>query len=301
VSVPFHIYQSIYKLWAFQTRSSESYSLSPPSRFTMTATMERDYVTDVSLDGLKPFSLSSAVPCQYRFVDTKHFMKDARLSVLAMPELPSVPYAAVSHVWRVLKSIPPTEKAIEVKGIEEYPKIPTGLLKTICIAASTQNCTLLWLDKLCVRQDNYSSQDGKKDNEWQVEQMHNIYSKCSVCLVVPGGLGRLSSLDVKTIWLDRSWTLQEALAPPVVMIIFEWDKGNAILQHNASVILQEIVPGKVAVAHLKALLEASLKAEVKLVRETHDKDWDDNPSQMVIELLSWHFWEPLTTRTKKAV
>lgn len=223
------------------------------------------YVADFPLEGLKKFSLTNAVPCQYRFLDIQRYTEDGQLSILASSDLPSEPYAAVSYVWRVLKSIPPEEPAFEVEGIEDYPEIPVELLKTICIAASTFKCALLWLDKLCIRQDSSSSQDGKTDNAWQVEHMYEVYSSCSVCLILPGGLGQLVTLEEKTAWLERSWTLQESLAPPIGRVLFAWSQGDAILQSNFPVLIEEIVPGKVAAASLKPLLQISLKSNVQLL------------------------------------
>ena len=65
--------------------------------------------------------------------------------------------------------------------------------------------------------------------------------------------------------MERVWTLQEALAPPAVNFIIDWAKGDAILQHNVSIAVKEVLPGKAAVIELKSLLEGSLKAEVELI------------------------------------
>ena len=245
----------------------------------MTKSCHGQLLVDLPLDELRTFSLNDAIPCHYRFIEIQSFLKDGRLSVLHMPDLPSEPYAAVSYVWRVLKPIAPSDAAFSVKNIEDYPKIPIDILNTVCIAASALNCGLLWLDKLCIRQDGKLSQEGRIDNAWQVEHMFKIYSNCNVCLALPGGLGLLAAIDEKTVWLERAWTLQESLAPPIVKIIFAWDKGPAILQHNYPVFVQEVVPGKAATVDLKSLLEASLKPEVKLIRDNHDEKWENIPSQ----------------------
>ncbi|KAJ7310136.1 hypothetical protein DFH08DRAFT_666925, partial [Mycena albidolilacea] len=68
-------------------------------------------------------------------------------------------------------------------------------------------CTHLWLDRLCVMQAH------KRDKTWQIQRMYQIYKRCGVCLVLPGGLVRLARLDDSTSWIDRAWTLQEALTP----------------------------------------------------------------------------------------
>lgn len=56
-------------------------------------------------------------------------------------------------------------------------------------------------------------QDNKEDKIWQISQMYDLYAKCQMCLVVPGGLLRLAELSDTTCWADRAWTLQEAAAP----------------------------------------------------------------------------------------
>ena len=72
--------------------------------------------------------------------------------------------------------------------------------------------------------------------------------------------------------MERAWTLQEALAPPAVNFIIDWTKGDAILQHNASIAVKEVLPGKAAVIELKALLEGSLKSEVRLITNESKDD-----------------------------
>ena len=58
-----------------------------------------------------------------------------------------------------------------------------------------------------------------------------------------------------------------SLAPPSVKCIFAWTKGNAVLRHNASIPITEVVEGKVGIANLKGLLEGSLKPRVEVIRE----------------------------------
>ena len=43
-----------------------------------------------------------------------------------------------------------------------------------------------------------------------------------MCLVLPGGLGRLIDPTERSPWAQRAWTLQEAIAPPVVLVVFQW-------------------------------------------------------------------------------
>ncbi|KAF8173729.1 hypothetical protein K438DRAFT_128032 [Mycena galopus ATCC 62051] len=76
---------------------------------------------------------------------------------------------------------------------------------------------MLWLDRLCILEDS------KPDKIWQIHRMFRIYQYCEVCLVFPGGLVRLAGLDDSTTWIDRAWTLQEAVVPgpDKVKVVFE--------------------------------------------------------------------------------
>ena len=79
--------------------------------------------------------------------------------------------------------------------------------------------------------------------------------------------------------MERAWTLQEALAPPAVNFIIDWTKGNAILQHNASIAVKEVLPGKAGVIELKGLLEGSLKSEVGLITSESKDESEKFPWQ----------------------
>ncbi|KAK3172114.1 hypothetical protein OEA41_004199 [Lepraria neglecta] len=238
----------------------------------MTATRSPIRVADFAIDGLETYSLGSASPCQYRFLDCQRLLKENVIYVVAFLELPTQPYAVVSYPWRPATPATNISASFKVKAIEKEPRISVDVLKTIFIAASFFGCHLLWIDKLCARQDSRAPGDGKLDNEWQVQNMHSIYRGCSTCLALPGGLSRLATLDERTNWMERAWTLQEALAPPAVNFIIDWTKGDAILQHNASIAVKEVLPGKAAVIELKALLEGSLKSEVRLITNESKDD-----------------------------
>ena len=249
-------------------------------------------VVDLPLNSTS-FSLENAAPRQYRFLNVQLVLEGGRLNIYAFSQLPTQLYAAVSYVWRGLKSSGNIDSSFEVKGIEEEPKVPISTVKTICLAASKLNCPLVWLDKLCMRQDDKASEDGRADKEWQVQQMHQIYSRCSTCLVLPGGLGRLAALDESTTWIERAWTLQEALAPSSVQVLIDWHHDDTVLQHNKPVFVWEIAPGKGAVVELKSLLEASLKREVKVIPNEHTKELGDYRSQKLriladVKESGWH-------------
>ena len=228
------------------------------------------------------YSLSSAPLCQFRFIDFQHLLNSDSIRILAFSELPTRPFATVSYVW---KGIEPKGKSskFKIEGIRDEYSLSIDVLKTTCIAASMSGCELLWLDKLSIRQDR-DTEDGGKDNAWQVQNMHSIYKGCKLCLVNPGGLKQLASLEERTSWIERAWTLQEALAPPSVKCLFFWTKGNAVLQHNAPIIVREVVLGKAAMADMKSLLEGSLKSNLSVILDSQSRHPDNYDGSTYISL-----------------
>ncbi|KAF7333543.1 hypothetical protein MSAN_00132700 [Mycena sanguinolenta] len=165
-----------------------------------------------------------ATSCRFRLADVTAFLESNSLRIFeyAPPSaghdqledlcdhhyaLP--PYAAVSYPWRDLQ-LPAGHAcpSLSVSGALHADPISLDVLRTACVAAKTYGCTHLWLDRLSILQAN------KRDKTWQIQRMYQIYKRCGVCLVLPGGLVRLARLDDSTSWIDRAWTLQEALAPP---------------------------------------------------------------------------------------
>ncbi|PBK95521.1 hypothetical protein ARMGADRAFT_1028843 [Armillaria gallica] len=201
---------------------------------------------------------SSAIPQRYRLVDCKALAEKAVLRICEFTGFPVVPYCAISYVWRNVrsgKSFVEGGKGIEfdVKGAEEADPISTDVLYNACMASLRRGCTHLWLDRLCIMQ---TSQD---DKPWQIKEMYRMYQFCSVCVVLAGGLQYMVSLDEETAWIHRGWTLQEALAPPVVEVLFAWKLHSG--QASAGVTIQsferleEVVPNQSAVTSLSLLLK----------------------------------------------
>ncbi|KAJ7508997.1 hypothetical protein B0H11DRAFT_2270539 [Mycena galericulata] len=164
-----------------------------------------------------------ATPCHFRLADVSTFLESNSLRILEYPPPSSEqdrleelcdsrtilpPYAALSYPWRDLQ-LPDGHScpSLSVSGALHADPISLNVLRTACVAAKEYGCTHLWLDRLCIMQTH------KRDKTWQIQRMYQIYKRCGVCLVLPGGLVRLPRLDDSTSWIDRAWTLQEALAP----------------------------------------------------------------------------------------
>jgi hypothetical protein len=184
-------------------------------------------------------------PGRFRFLDCKRYIDEKLICIQEFTELPESQYAAISYVWRGLKA--------QQNDFSCTDPISFSLLHTICVATLYFKCPLLWLDRLSIIQTS------KEDKTWQIKNMFDLYQKCKVCLVLPGGLARLASLTEGTPWIHRAWTLQESLAPPSVQVLYQWAWGNCYLQNNETVEILEVVPQRAAATSLVMLLRACMK------------------------------------------
>ncbi|PCH39078.1 hypothetical protein WOLCODRAFT_146854 [Wolfiporia cocos MD-104 SS10] len=131
-------------------------------------------------------------------------------------------YTAISYIWRGNPLDPEGAGqgagTIVVEGARDGDPIGIDVLRHACLAAPQNlfdsSMTYIWLDRLCIMQTN------SNDKRWQIQNMFDIYRSSSLCLVLPGGLGRLVRLDEETEWILRAWTLQEAIVPPVKEVLF---------------------------------------------------------------------------------
>jgi hypothetical protein len=151
----------------------------------------------------------------YRFIDADSFLHHRMLNIYETPSLPEL-YATISYVWLGLTASP---IQLEQDGSfsvfcghrsdgtlrENGGPISFNVLMYACTWASQSSCTYLWIDRLCILQTS------KQDKAWQINRMYDLYNDCKECIVLPGGLQRLSSVYEETYWADRAWTYQEAI------------------------------------------------------------------------------------------
>ncbi|KAH0496122.1 hypothetical protein TgHK011_003501 [Trichoderma gracile] len=219
----------------------------------------------------QPLSLTGATKRRFRFIDGDALAHKSVIHVLEFEHLPSAPYAVISYVWRGLPPLP-NEKStlpkINVKGAEGADPISVEVLKIVSLAAEEQGCKLIWLDALCILQDN------DDDKAWQIQRMYDIYRSSSECIVAPGGLQRLVSLTEETTWTSRAWTLQEAIAPPSVHCLFAWDRGDCQFQSNFPMLVKQVEDTKAAVASLKTALEMAMKGSGVSLLDLQGKKMD---------------------------
>ncbi|KAK0496552.1 hypothetical protein EDD18DRAFT_1388986 [Armillaria luteobubalina] len=204
---------------------------------------------------------SSATPQRYRLVDCKALTESTVLCICEFTDFPVVDYCAISYVWRNIR----TGKSFveggdgvkfDVKGAEKADPINTDVLYHACMASLRRGCTHLWLDRLCIMQASEAD-------------------KPCVCVVLAGGLEYMVSLEEETAWIHRGWTLQEALAPPIIDVLFAWKlhSGQAIAATGVgnSERLEEVVPNQSAVTSLSLLLKTCTTGVMSFVRDGQSK------------------------------
>ena len=169
--------------------------------------------------------------------------------------IPLPPYAALSYVWKGSPYDSSIGQSFGVQGGEDGDPIGIEALRHACTAALLEGTSMLWLDRLCVLQNS------REDKAWQIEHMSTIYQQCQVCLILPGGITRLVSVDEETDWIKRAWTLQEAAIPKRPVVLFAWKHGSGRWEgYNGGTRgeVREVVVGESAMASLLEMLKACL-------------------------------------------
>ncbi|KAF7983167.1 hypothetical protein HWV62_23398 [Athelia sp. TMB] len=166
-----------------------------------------------------------ATQCRYRLLDCDQFFNHHYLRVFEFTNISTITYGTISYVWRGVPLDPNDDSmgslgTFSVHGAEDGDPISIAVLLEVCKAALQESVPYLWLDRLCIIQTNM------EDRLWQIEHMHALYKECEVCYVLPGGTRRFVGIEEQTSWIDRAWTLQEAMVPKRTQVIIKWDYGN---------------------------------------------------------------------------
>jgi hypothetical protein len=182
------------------------------------------------------------LPKDFRLIDI------AAQNIISLAEAPR--YAALSYVWGSCEQYLLLLKNLEQLNCEGALKsLPLSrVVKDAMIACISMEIPYLWVDSLCICQDDPSSKD------IQIAKMHVIYSAAYVTLVDGRGtnandvgLSRVSNpivADQQTLtvfdltflvkedpkstvdrsdWCTRGWTLQEAMLSRRVILFLEAD------------------------------------------------------------------------------
>ncbi|KAG5652269.1 hypothetical protein H0H81_005580 [Sphagnurus paluster] len=173
-----------------------------------------------------------ATPGRFRLLSLVNLRQTGHFEIFEFEELPQsdIPpiqgYTTISCLWRGLPAadngLPSSLRAnskgnFTVKGGEDADPISISVIEDIAWAALRGGSEFgvgpdrfLWFDQISIIQTS------KEDKAWQISRIYSIYNN-SRCLILPGGLTRLASVDDNKSWMSRAWTLQEALAPPVIL------------------------------------------------------------------------------------
>ncbi|KAH9886222.1 hypothetical protein C8Q73DRAFT_795404 [Cubamyces lactineus] len=193
----------------------------------------------------------SATIGRVRLIDCDQYLEHDTLVVHEFFDFPTPnhPYAALSYVWRGNAVDESTVgPRFSVAGAADGDPVGILALKHACAAARRYGVKYLWLDRLCIMQTS------KDDKAWQITQMFRIYKESAASIVFPGGIQRLMNLDEPTTWINRGWTLQEALAPPRVEVVYAWRHGSGMYHGVFRGDIRELVPGQSAITPLRELL-----------------------------------------------
>lgn len=224
--------------------------------------------------------LSYATPCRYRLIDCKQLLHKV-IRITEYTTFPDCAYSAISYVWRGVAG-PGIDGedlgTFMVKGAEDGDPVSIAVLRHAAAAALQEKSSHLWLDRLCILQTS------REDKAWQISRMYEIYRRCKTCLILPGGIRRLVSLDEETSWIHRAWTLQEAMAPDCAKVLFAWTAGSGWFYGQSHGDLDEVVPGKSAIADLEDLLRPYLRGSSggELGGQTFFTTDDDEPDRRVL-------------------
>jgi len=163
-------------------------------------------------------------------------VQDQLLCIEEFTDFPSVQYAAISYVWKGNLLDPPEAKTywysatdaadgdryhkFSVAGALDGDPISIHVLKQACLTALKHGARYIWLDRLCIMQTN------REDKNWQIRKMSEMYKRCHLCIILPGGVQKLVRIDEETAWIHRGWTLQELLMPERALVLLAWKLGS---------------------------------------------------------------------------
>ncbi|KAH8589008.1 hypothetical protein B0O99DRAFT_524019, partial [Bisporella sp. PMI_857] len=114
------------------------------------------------------------------------------------------------------------------KGTTDQKKLTWNGLRQVGNAATYLNLKYIWLDLLCLDQVTQLDRRGRNDKEkgLQICMMADIYRNADSVITMIGGIPAVTWIDEATGWMDRAWTLQEAVLNPRIFIYVKADKGQ---------------------------------------------------------------------------
>jgi Heterokaryon incompatibility protein (HET) len=202
---------------------------------TLYSTMADCYTLSLDLVANKRLDLSSVTVKRFRLIDCEAYINRKTLTIRewsptselnsiiedGSPVVGGLRYATISYVWNSRMPSSPSESFdVVVDRPRDDTCISIDALRVVCEASLQVNLRYIWLDRVCIIQNN------AEDKDFQLAIMGGIYRHSTSCFVLPGGLGKLAGLYDATTWIYRSWTLPEALLPTNIWCIFKWEYGG---------------------------------------------------------------------------
>ncbi|KAF8749518.1 Heterokaryon incompatibility protein (HET) [Rhizoctonia solani] len=202
----------------------------------------------------------------YRFIECSSVIQHKLLKIREYCELPKYSYAVVSHVWDGATTNP-GDNTFAVRGgagvTAGKTPINVRVLEEACLASLKMNLNLLWIDRLCIIQSEQA------DKKWHLKAMHSIYQCSALCIVIPDGLAQLACLNQETPWINRGWTLQEAVAPNQVQVLFAWQGGESWAKPHIEAevphYITHVTKGYSAMAPLALVLDCCISGTMVLI------------------------------------
>ena len=127
--------------------------------------------------------------------------------------LGKINYVAVSHVWdesSEVKSIIASKRKRPLlvdTGDPSPHQISWWGLVDVAHAALELRAEYVWIDFFCLDQIDR----GDNDKALQICMMADIYKQAKDVVVMVGGMSAVQGVANRTMWMDRAWTLQEAI------------------------------------------------------------------------------------------
>ena len=130
-------------------------------------------------------------------------------------------YAAISHVWQMSDEVKRLATAarsnLKIQTDDGLNTISWVGLREVANAAHQLGCDYFWLDLLCMDQvarpdpvEIFRENDGEK--ALQINNMANIFRRARTVIVMVGGVAAVQGVSHPSSWMDRAWTLQEAVS-----------------------------------------------------------------------------------------
>ncbi|EJF59001.1 hypothetical protein DICSQDRAFT_65927 [Dichomitus squalens LYAD-421 SS1] len=142
----------------------------------------------------------------------------AELKFFAIPELVPGGYAILSHTW--------DEHEDTFQDVQAFRTMFSDKIRNFCILAEEKGYEYGWADTCCI--DKTSSADLSE----AINSMYRYYSLADVCFAYLRDVRSSSIEDLKrrgsefwkSRWHRRGWTLQELIAPEVVVFLSQnWE------------------------------------------------------------------------------